>query len=193
MSVEIPLGNYAGRGEADLPVVVKYSSKVWRFEVGSPIQMRIIKQTFANPRYAEQSASGWTSSLDPPRVQYTFEEQFYDFQGKPVGGIDDEPYQQQYFIKRIHIHLPDGSAHELRKDDAAHGFNGTAPNYDYTGSYYAVDGSRLRFDFDTRTLYLPDGSRYLFNGGMTATQFIDRNGNTLSYSVAWRRVSGRTL
>ena len=49
-----------------------------------------------------------------------------------------------------------------------------------TGVFYAVDGSRMRYDTNTATLYLPDGTRYILGGSFA--QFIDRNGNTQNFS-----------
>src|SRR5207253_6808746 len=63
--------------------------------------------------------------------------------------------------------------------------------------FYAVDGSRLRYDSTsatTGTLYLPDGTRYVLNG--STAQYIDRNGNTLNYDVPtrqWTDTLGRQI
>ena len=65
--------------------------------------------------------------------------------------------------------LPDGSRHELRKDDSLHDVTETI-----TGKFYAVDDSRLVYDTTTSTLYLPDGTRFILSSG-----FIDKNGNKL--------------
>ena len=57
--------------------------------------------------------------------------------------------------------MPDGSSHELRLDDQVYLFPVTA----FTGTFHAVDGSRMRFESNAGTasvLSLPDGSRYLF-------------------------------
>src|SRR5258705_1826192 len=65
-----------------------------------------------------------------------------------------------------------------------------------TGTFYAVDGSRMRYDANSSppTLYLADGTRYLFNA--STTQYIDRNGNTLTYTAStrqWSDTLGRTI
>ena len=67
MQLQIPLGKYAGRDGNDLPITLYYSSKLWR------IQFQV-SETIGGPggdidstylaKYAESSASGWTSSLD---------------------------------------------------------------------------------------------------------------------------------
>lgn len=85
--------------------------------------------------------------------------------------------------------MPDGSTHELRRDDTP--YTGAVNN---TGVYYAVDGSRLRYDTATPTLYLPSGARYVL--GATTVQFYDANGNKLSYtrsSKQWTDTLGRVI
>jgi hypothetical protein len=65
------------------------------------------------------------------------------------------------------------------------------------GTFYATEGSRMRFDADNSVLYAADGSRYFFGAEQTvqrynsqeltgrwATSSIDRNGNTISYSFS---------
>ena len=66
-----------------------------------------------------------------------------------------------------------------------------------TGTFYSVDGSRMRYDSSgqtTGTLYFPDGSRYTLS--TSAVQYIDRNGNILNYNVAnrqWTDTLGRVI
>ncbi|HZI48838.1 MAG TPA: hypothetical protein VFD75_13650, partial [Pyrinomonadaceae bacterium] len=116
--------------------------------------------------------------------------QYYDGQGHSACPDVCFPGQNivgDHYIKRIYLHMPDGSSHELRLDDQAYLF----PVEPFTGTFQSVDGSRMRFESNAgapSVLYLADGSRYLFgpyNMGneLTATQFIDRNGNTLSYNA----------
>ena len=104
---------------------------------------------------------------------------------------DGKPYANGYIagytfrIARVFIHMPDGSSHELRKADAVYPDSNSV---DMSGTFYAVDGSRMRYDSTgetTGTLYLSDGSRYLLSG--STTQYIDRNGNTLNYDNNTRR------
>lgn len=88
--------------------------------------------------------------------------------------------------------MPDGSSHEFRKDDS---YTGTL---DQTGTYLAVDGSRIRLEMSASpiTLYLPDGSRYMFGANYIAHTFIDRHGNRMTYSHTnkeWTDTLGRTL
>src|SRR6185369_833468 len=74
----------------------------------------------------------------------------------------------------------------------------------FTGTFQSVDGSRVRFESNAgapSVLYLPDGSRYLFGpynigNELTATNFIDRNGNTLTYNAStrqWTDTLNRTI
>jgi hypothetical protein len=182
MSLQIPLRQYPGRGGANLSATLAYSSKVWRINHVDTIEMGLLLHTREQALYAEHSAAGWTSSLDPPTIENTGGSQSFDQFGNPIcldAKCKPQP-KSLWYISRLHVHMPDGSSHELRKDDIP---RENSP--DQTGLYYAVDGSRLRYDYDTSTLYLPDGSRYIF--GQTTTQYIDRNGNTLTYNISARR------
>jgi len=58
----------------------------------------------------------------------------------------------------------------------------------------------MRFETGNNTLFLPDGGRYIFAARVyteqSATQFIDRHGNTLSYNSAtrqWTDTLGRVI
>lgn len=89
--------------------------------------------------------------------------------------------------------MPGGASHELRIDDS------TVSSPSFAGTYYAVDGSNIRYDANSSgegTLYLPDGSRYLLLPSSTGYKYIDRNGNTISYSATnrqWTDTQGRVL
>jgi hypothetical protein len=85
--------------------------------------------------------------------------------------------------------MPDGSRHEMRRQEAAVSADGFNPN----GTYYSVDGAQMKYDYATRTLLLPDGSRYIFS---SPQQYIDRNGNNLSYDSVnkrWTDTLGRFI
>jgi len=205
MGITIPLGSYPGRGGADMPLSLTYSSKVWRTDFlrtwvsqGSNIPFNEL-----TAKYAENSVSGWTSSLDTPLIEFTGLGQYYDGQGVGDCGADCHPTMQSgtdYYVKRIHVHLPDGSSHEMRADDAPQ--TGMA---DFSGIYRSVDSSRLIYNTAAYTLYLPDGSRYLFSSaqvtlrgrsGLPATSYVDRNSNTLAYNVTtrqWTDTLGRVV
>ena len=203
MSFSIPLASYPGRAGHDFPVAITYSSKVLRLafrDVDSlPISGAI---TWTRVEFAEHSTAGWTSTLTPPRVEFTGMGQFYDWQGRPACPDVCVPGQTtvgDHYIKRIHVHMPGGSSHELRLDDQTHAGLPVAP---FTGTFHAVDGSRMRFESGPASvLYLPDGSRYLFGAynignTLTATHFIDRHGNTLAYNAGtrqWTDTLGRVI
>ncbi|HEY3580657.1 MAG TPA: hypothetical protein VGK82_08935, partial [Pyrinomonadaceae bacterium] len=204
LGIQLPLMSYPQRGGASFPIALQYSSKVWRLDFDdiyeNPNGGAPRAQSFA--LYAEKSVAGWTSTLDVPKIDFTFRLQSYDLTSVNYGQ-DGGPVGWSGFIARIHVHLPDGSTHELRKDDAPHNW-GTESNYGWTGTYYAVDNSRLRFDFDpgvrSGTLYLPDGGKYRFPDSqgldVSANQFTDRNGNTLTYNSTtnqWTDTLGRAL
>ncbi|HMX24700.1 MAG TPA: DUF2380 domain-containing protein [Blastocatellia bacterium] len=192
MSLQIPLGEYKGRGGLNVPITLSYGSKQWRVETVQGFPGQSAYHTQSEARYAEHSMSGWTSSLEPPEIEYVGAEQPFDSFGNSLCLVCvDLPDTTPYYVNRILVHMPDGSTHELRKSDVPV----TGPNLVMAGIYLAVDGSRLKYDSDTATLYLPDGSRYLLAapGGV---KFIDRNGNTLTYNPSnstWTDTLGRVI
>jgi len=196
VSLEVSLGNYPGRG-ISLPINLHYSTQgLWRIGFMNSVYANTyvgqVRQSVTEAIYDEYSTAGWTTSLDVPKVEWPKLNDRYYANGKPyangyVGGYT-------FRIARVFIHMPDGSSHELRKADAVYPDN----NYiDMSGTFYAVDGSRIRYDSTgetTGTLYLSDGTRYILNG--STTQYIDRNGNTLSYdtnSRQWTDTMNRTV
>jgi hypothetical protein len=216
MNIQLPLRVYAGRGGADLPITLYYSSKVWRLRyngyytgyVGTIGVDNLGNFSMARAMYGEDSAAGWTSSLDVPRIVHTdsIEEEVYNGNGRPcadtgVTGPSSPCYPaNQRTVGRLRIRLPDGSIHELRKSDTVI-FKTQSTG---TGTYYAVDGSRLRYETQTATLYLPDGARYILGAelGQNTSQYIDRNGNTLTFTSAigsaqpagiWTDTAGRSV
>ena len=192
MSLQIPLGGYPGRGGLSTPMTLSYGSKQWRIETVQGFPGVSAYHTQSEARYAEHSMSGWTSSLEPPEIEYVGAAQAFDPIGDPLCTVCiDTPDTTPYYVNRILVHMPDGSSHELRKSDIPV----IGASLTLSGIYNAVDGSRLKYDADTATLYLPDGSRYLLAapGGV---KFIDRNGNTLSYNSAntqWTDTLGRVI
>lgn len=95
-------------------------------------------------------------------------------------------------FSRAMLHMPDGSSHELRKSDSPGSCSETM-----SGVYVAVDGSHIRYDSSVSTVYLADGSRYLLNvAGGAQAQYIDKNGNTLTYTKSakqWTDTLGRSF
>jgi RHS repeat-associated protein len=189
MAIQIPLGSYAGRGGTSLPIAINYSSKLWRIEYRGTYRISFATRSQAWANYGEHSASGWTSSLGVPRIQWPDASEIYDSEGLPLCVTSDCPDTSaiaKYFINHVHIYMPDGSGHELRKDNSI-----SIDQADNSGTYRAVDGSRMVYVVESNTLFLADGSRYIFGA---PTQYIDRNGNTLSYTTAgWTDTLGRVI
>lgn len=192
MTFQIPLGSFPGRG-VNLPLQLNYNSKVWRIGfLKSRYWTPNGKNSVAEAIYSEYATAGWTTSLDIPVVEWPKVGDVYWYTGKPYANGNVYPYT--YRVARVFIHMPDGSTHELRKADAVVQDTGSV---DMNGTFYAVDGSRMRYDASGATsgvLFLPDGSRYTISS--TTVQFIDRNGNTLTFNVSsrqWTDTMGRTI
>jgi hypothetical protein len=188
MSIKIPLASYPGRGGA-LPVTLFYSSKQWRISFLDTFETTITK-TRTEAKWAEDSVAGWTTSLDSPKIIIPSIDYRgpYNGYGYPICQAPScphpDPTEPILYINRMLVQMPDGSSHELRKDDE--------PTYNSgpdAGVYYAVDGSNIRYETATGRLLLPDGSRY--SGG-----YIDRNGNTMTYNFSakeWTDTLGRNI
>lgn len=180
MSLQVPLGGLPGRG-VSLPINLNYSSKVWRLGfIKSVYYTYGGSNSVAEAIYSEYATAGWTTSLDVPIVEWPKQNDAFWYTGKPYAKGTHYPYT--FRVAQVFIHMPDGSTHTLRKADQVYQDNGSV---DMNGTFYAVDGSRMRYDSSgatTGTLFLADGTRYVFSAG--TTQYIDRNGNTLSYNTS---------
>jgi len=195
LSFQIPLGGYQGRG-VNLPVSLHYGSKVWRINFLDHFVTAAV-ETRTEGKYAETSRAGWTTSLDIPWVG-SLSVGPYDGLGSPICNSPqcypppDPTTAVLCMWSRVILHMPDGSSHELRKSDSP----GTCSET-ISGVYMAVDGSQIRYDSSISTVYLPDGSRYLLDvAGGTQVQYIDKNGNTLTYtksSKQWTDTLGRSF
>ena len=123
MEMSLPLETYATRG-IGLPLNLGYSSKLWRLEEISTIpQAYGGYKVWTNPKYSEDSASGWTSSLSQPYIEYTGEKYRFESNGKPLSQNEvippgTPPHSGESYIKRITVFLPGGS-YELRAQDAS--------------------------------------------------------------------------
>ena len=196
LTMEVPLGTYPGRG-LSMPVNLRYSSQgLWRVGFINSVYVNVwgynIKRSVAEAIYAEYSTAGWKTSLDVPQIEWPKLNDRYWANGKPYANGYVGSYTWR--VANVFIHMPDGSTHELRKTDQVY----QDGNYiDMSGTFYAVDGSRMRYDSSGETigtLYLPDGTRWIFNG--SSIQCIDRNGNTLNYNTAtrqWTDTLGRVI
>jgi len=182
---EIPLGHYRGRGGFDVPITLSYSSKVWGIEFqgfnsGAPPPHQPQAYTIVVARYGDHSVAGWTTTVGFPQVDPSPGNQIYDQFGNPTfnctGGC--------YAVDRLMVWMPDGSGHELRATDQPRPTTQAAAD-----DYYAVDGSRMRYQKSTQILFLSDGSRYLIGAG----KYIDKNGNTLTANGGWRDTLDRQI
>ena len=194
LEFHMTLATYPGRNDSQLPIAVSYSSKQWSVEYRDYVpgdKAHRIQAWYAAHWPLAWNVGAWTSSLNRPviRLPQDTSYQTYDCWGQPSRQYTT-PCQFLYQVKRARVFMPDGSAHELRKDDIP-----CASGCDFNGTYYAVDGSRLRYETNSQMLYLPDGSRYWF-GAPGGSQYIDRNGNTLSFNGTtnqWTDTLGRVF
>ncbi len=198
LSLGVSLGTYKGRG-IDLPVSLSYSSDIWKIEHLGKVQVTppeygcCITQSVTEAIYSKNAMSGWKSALDLPIIEFPKSTTTYDYKGKSTGSVAG---CAGYRIREVYIHMPDGSTHTLRKNDQPSNTNPVG--VDMYGTFYAIDGSRLRFDGngtpDTGTIYMPDGTRYTL--GHPTSHLVDRNGNTMSYNEGtrqWTDTIGRVI
>lgn len=204
VSFNVPLASYPGRG-LDLPVSLTYSSDVWSMKHKGVVnnfslysgQSGSIKQSVVGVTYAKHSTAGWKSSLDLPTIE--FENETYN----PLGGPKSITGCASSFVRvsRLYVHMPDGSTHEMRKDDIQYQNNGVI---DVTGTFYSVDGSRMKYigvDGDTGHLIIPDGTRYELGytnpqTGQAESRIIDVHGNRQTYNHTtrqWTDTLGRVI
>ena len=218
LEISVPLANYPGRA-GSVPISLSYSSKVWRIQYAGEGKVYNTPNCYTNNRakYAENSASGWTSSLGTAYIQYLGEDNLYDENGKTLstGGIcEEDANHQRNYVKRIIVHLPSGESHELRaSDEPVVRDVGSSASVDMTGTYYSVDGSKMKYVEDgngTYRLHLPDGAIYDFASTKTwidemtvrtGTLYKDANGNQLAFNApnttypngSWTDTLGRTI
>lgn len=195
MQFELPLSSYAGRG-INVPISISYSSKVWRLKPVGSIDGGIVSggcRTLSQAEYGEYSASGWTTSLAVPYVEYTGKDDLYNSHGFPLDDgmcVNAPPAADNYaaWVRRLMIHLPSGETHELRADDSpvlydrsstcppANGYGCDPNSYwlqsNWDRTFYAVDGSNIRYLEDSTTnkyrLLMPDGSYYDFENAISS-------------------------
>jgi len=188
-TIEIPLRSYPGRG-ISLPVTLKYSSRVWRIGYLSTVNNGQY-QSIGEAIYSEYATAGWTTTLDLPVVEWPKNTDTYYYSGKPFCHVCDSNLIQ-FRVGRLFMHMPDGSTHEMRKSDVPY-----QGSIQMSGIFYAVDGSRMRYDSTDQTtgvLYLPNGARYELSA--TTSKYIDANGNTLTYTAGnrtWEDSVGRSV
>lgn len=192
-SLSVPIASFPGRG-LNLPIGLSYSSSVWRIDHLRSVNNYIaapppyyVRQSVTRAIYAEFSKAGWKSTLDLPQIEWPESDEIYAYDGKPASCC------WTYRMARVTIHMPDGGSHEFRKSDRFY----TGSQVDTAGTFYAVDGSRMRFDstgIDTGTLFMPDGTRYVL--GHPNSYIIDRHGNRQTYNEVrreWTDTLGRVI
>jgi RHS repeat-associated protein len=195
LNINVPLAGYPSRGSTSLPISLSYSSKQWRIDFyQSYLNLWGESRTESYPKFSEWAKAGWTSSMDLPVIEWTGHNLVYNSDGNAYCiACADTEWSDQLFINRIQVHMPGGESHELRTDDSV------VSSLSYAGTYYAVDGSNIRYEATSDSdgvLFLPDGSRYLLQPSSAGYKYIDRNGNTLTYSVSnrqWTDTQSRAL
>lgn len=183
---DITLGNYPGRGGLSVPITFHYSSKVWRVAYRSyvaPVQNTFDGQMLDGyTTVAALYGPAWTSSIGVPFILYDELASRWGQFGQPLPETTDCDHQICTRIDRVMIQMPDHSVHEFRSSDEPYNVSnfGNLPN-PLPDDLYAVDGTGMRYQRSTQTLFLPDGSRYIINN--TSPRYIDRNGNTLTFTT----------
>jgi RHS repeat-associated protein len=187
LEFQLPIAGYPGRAGLNVPITISYSSKVWRIKYqgynpggfsssGQPLGNGY---TIVSAEYGEYSHAGWTSSIGVPVIDTWSSSENYDQFGNPAGS---DCSNGCFYIDRALVRMPDGSAHELRSGDQPLAIGTTPPD-----NLYAVDGSRLRYQRSTGTLYMPDGSR------VVGSTLVDRNGNVVTYGTGVTDTLGRGI
>ena len=101
-------------------------------------------------------------------------------------------------IPKVTLHLPDGSTRELVASLTPTTVRNSEPPPPTV--YFSIDGSNLKYvkkpQTGESTLFMPDGSRYEFDG--SGTRYVDRNGNltglsSQSNSGQWTDTMGRSI
>ena len=200
LNFTLQMANYPQR-QGSLPVVMRYSSKVWNIEFESSWWDPSLGQTrsYTHPVYK----NGWNMSIDPPGFDSLTWDAF-DSYGKRVDLQNSrnfnygDPY---YVMPRFKIVTADGASHEMRRGDWVwiNYFAYTNNPNVWTGDFYSADGSKMRYNVESGTLFLSDGSRYiqdLINGNPTGgfNTYIDKSGNVQRFiSNGWVDTLGRNI
>ncbi len=191
MEFDLPLASYSGRG-INVPISISYSSKLWQMDWQGSIDGGIVTggcRSLSEAKFSEKSASGWTTSLATPYIEYVGMDHQFNSDGFPLDNglcvnAPPPPNNQAAYIRRLTVHLPSGESHELRADDTpviwerssqcppAYGYSCDPNSYwlqaNWDRTYYAVDGSNVKYIEDstanpaTYRLLMPDGSFYDF-------------------------------
>ena len=69
MEFTMPFGAYPGRNGSAVTVAFNYSSKIWQMAQFSTRSIDGAVYSYHNPIFAEKTAAGWSSSVQPPRLK----------------------------------------------------------------------------------------------------------------------------
>ncbi|NNE67334.1 MAG: RHS repeat protein [Pyrinomonadaceae bacterium] len=211
LEMRIRLGNYPGRG-IDVPVTLNYSSKLWRPEFLDAIPRSNGSGCVSvhSLKYSEHSKAGWTTSISVPYIDYTGQDNLYTTKGAALSeGCLSEgsgANNNAAFVERVKVHLPDGTSHELRKDNSVTIYpRDSNPVLDFDGTYFSPDSSNVKYvenaSNNTFRLFLPDGSSYLFSSQVEplssvdprrvrkALEYLDVHGNRVVYDSINRAIT----
>lgn len=185
LNISVPLADYPGRAGQKTPIVMKYSSKVWRSES--------VPNTWGGPNpfptyymsavYSEGSLSGWTESVGGPIILDSGLGR-YDVRGNPIQDDPNAPPSQYYVVHRLRLVMPNGQRHELIDPRYVVLAPAFGPIPAPPAVYVTLDGSGIKWNAAASELLMPDGSKYLMNSSRAATHYIDRNGNTVAYGAS---------
>ena len=193
LGFDLPLGKYPGRG-IDVPVSLAYSSTLWKMEhIGRVQHATGVTQSVNEAIYSKHAVSGWKSSLTLPIIEFPKSNSKYDYKGKSYDHAGSSCFN--FRIREVYIHMPNGTTHTLRKSDQP---SNDPASVDMSNTFYAVDGSRMRFDAngtsDTGTIRMPDGTRYIL--GHPISKIVDRHNNEIIYNETtriWTDTIGRQI
>jgi RHS repeat-associated protein len=192
VNLNIPLASLppiAG-GKLSFAFSAFYNSKVWDVvrteQIGTAFDLS--QEYYVVDSVQQGDRSGWRVT-----GQYGIEirdaHQDFNYQIPPVGDEPDRTLLNNYNWYKVMLVMPDGSEHELRPLDYSpfsggrsylFGYYKESPFTNGAMRYYSYDGSYLFAtitNYDTWTVYLPDGTRVTQSGGIQRIQ--DNNGNKI--------------
>lgn len=193
MSFTITLADYKDR-VGNFPITLKYNSKVWRIAYSkADTEVPGNDVTKVTPKYAEHSVAGWTTSMDEPKILYSYDA--YNKDGFPYCFTCKKNDPVNY-PDRLTLYMPGGETYVLAKPVTEEVIvKQPGKEFTQTGVYVSIDSSRIKYDADKKIIFLPDGSRYLLSLS-EGSKYIDRNGNSRIYNRStgqWTDSIGRSI
>ena len=76
-----------------LPLALRYNSKLWRMNAGGSWREYLTTHSASQPRFSENALAGWTSSLMPPWIELTGEEQLFTASGQPLDYLNEQGFE----------------------------------------------------------------------------------------------------